>query len=372
MIAGAATPEGTARVKRRFEESGRITVGHYRFFEGLHLTSLGFGTYLGNADDKTDELVASAAIRTVESGGANVVDTAINYRFQKAERSVGRAVKHLIEQGAVKRDEIFISTKNGYLSPDGDLNLDYWSYVHKTLVKPGVVKPEDIVNQQHCMTVPFLRDQLERSLTNLGVENVDLLYLHNAAEAELEELGHTEFFARLRWAFEFFEQTCKEGKIRSYGMATWDCFRVGQDDPRYLSLAEIVDLANDVAVGPSNFKFIQLPFNMAMHEALSLQNQPVGNEVHPTLFAAQKLGLGVFISAPLLQGQLLPHVRVPDIPLIRTPAQYCLQFARSAPGATVAALVGQKQMVHVEENLKISQVPPYAPEEFMNVYYRDR
>jgi aryl-alcohol dehydrogenase-like predicted oxidoreductase len=370
MASDWATPEGTARIKRRFEEGGRIAVGHYRFFQDLNLSSLGIGTYLGNPDKETDLMVEEAIKLSVESGAVNVIDTAINYRLQRAERSVGRAIRQLTEQGTVRRNELFICTKNGYLSHDADLNLDFWTYIHRMYIKSGIIKPDDIVAQHHCMSVPFLRDQLERSLSNLGLKTVDLLYLHNAAEAELEELGHDEFFASLRLVFEFYEQMCRERKIRCYGLATWDCFRVPQDNPGYLSLSEVVDLANDVSTGPSHFRFVQMPFNMAMHEALSLTNQPVGAEVHPTLFAAEKLGIGVFISAPLLQGQLIRHVQVPQVPLISTPALYCLQYARSAPGGTIAALVGQKTPEHVDENLKISQVPPYAPEEFMNIYYR--
>jgi len=54
------------------------------------------------------------------SGGVNVVDTAINYRCQKAERSIGAALKTLINKNGVNRDELFISSKNGYIPDDSD------------------------------------------------------------------------------------------------------------------------------------------------------------------------------------------------------------------------------------------------------------
>ena len=53
-------------------------------------------------------------IESVQTGGVNVIDTAINYRYQKSERVVGAALRYLIQQGYV-RDEFFISSKNGYV-----------------------------------------------------------------------------------------------------------------------------------------------------------------------------------------------------------------------------------------------------------------
>ena len=52
---------------------------------------LEFGTYLGDPTNETDVLVTNAVKQSIESG--NVVDAAINYRSQKAERSVGKALK---------------------------------------------------------------------------------------------------------------------------------------------------------------------------------------------------------------------------------------------------------------------------------------
>jgi len=53
-------------------------------------------------------------IESVVSGGVNVIDTAINYRFQKSERVVGAALRYLIEKG-FSREELFICSKNGYI-----------------------------------------------------------------------------------------------------------------------------------------------------------------------------------------------------------------------------------------------------------------
>ena len=54
-INGFATLEGTERYRERFKDSA--AAGHFREAQELLLSSLGIGTYLGNADDETDIVV---------------------------------------------------------------------------------------------------------------------------------------------------------------------------------------------------------------------------------------------------------------------------------------------------------------------------
>jgi len=78
---------------------------------------VGLGTYIGAPDDTTDFDVYNAVKLMVLSGGINLLDTAINYRCQKAERTIGAALKALIRSDCygIKRDELFVCTKNGYI-----------------------------------------------------------------------------------------------------------------------------------------------------------------------------------------------------------------------------------------------------------------
>src|SRR5690242_11262547 len=96
-IAGYATPEGTKRFQERFETQGATAPNHFREdFQQLHLSSVGMGTYLGEPDEETNQQVEKATHMSIQSGAINVVDTAINYRLQFAERSIGLALKSLI------------------------------------------------------------------------------------------------------------------------------------------------------------------------------------------------------------------------------------------------------------------------------------
>src|SRR6266581_1380531 len=108
---GWATLEGTARYRERFREAA--AEGHFRKRQDLWFSSIGVGTYLGDADDETDARYAESVARAVELG-ANVIDTAANYRFQRSERSIGAALRQLGER-AFGREEMLICSKGGYL-----------------------------------------------------------------------------------------------------------------------------------------------------------------------------------------------------------------------------------------------------------------
>ena len=78
----------------------------------------------------------------------------------------------------------------------------------------------------HCLHPKFLELQLEQSLNNLNLECLDIYYLQNAYEAQGPFNTDNVFFDRLAKAFEFLESAVAAGKIRSYGLATYSCFRV--------------------------------------------------------------------------------------------------------------------------------------------------
>ena len=59
-LTGSATLEGTTRYRDRFKDS--VARGHFRQQHGLVLSSIGSGSYLGNADDETDARYAAARI----------------------------------------------------------------------------------------------------------------------------------------------------------------------------------------------------------------------------------------------------------------------------------------------------------------------
>jgi aryl-alcohol dehydrogenase-like predicted oxidoreductase len=360
-LAGHADRDGTREFARRGEADRRLPPSHFRPAPGeLHLSSIGLGTYIGAPDVPTDRAVEEAVTLCLTSGRVNVLDTAINYRYQRAERSIGRALRRLVDGGKVPRGAIFVATKHGYLAPDAESAIPPDEWVERELLRKGVLTRRDIVDDSHAMSVPYLDDQFERSRANLGLDTIDLVYLHNAPDAQLPVVGRTEFLARLTEAFRYYERLRADGRLRFYGIATWDALRIARSEPGYLSLEEAVAVAREVGGDRHGFRFVQFPFNLAMPEAAQLRNQPVQGERRTLFDAAGLLGIGCCTSVPLGQGQF---ARVGRALGELTPAQTALQFARSAPG-TLCALVGQKRPEHLSENLRLAERPPWGPETF--------
>lgn len=365
LIAGHATPEGTARFRDRFRE--RLP-GHVREAQGLWLSSIGAGTYLGEPDERYDKLYAAAISYAVESG-VNVIDSAVNYRHQRSERAIGRALRDLVEKNQIDRSELYLSTKGGFLTFDSDAPEDPSSYFYEQVIGAGLARPEDIAAECHVMAPAYLKKQIEVSRKNLGVETIDLYYVHNP-ETQLGRVRWEEFYGRLKDAFVTLEEAVTQGKIRAYGAATWNAFRVGGDSGESISLAEVMRVAEEAGGKEHHFRAIQLPFNFAMPEALVKPTQLMDGRNVPLLRAASGLDLMVFASASLLQGQLsegLPPEITRHFPRLKTDAQRALQFVRSTPGIT-SALVGMSQTRHVEENLGTAAVPPLSLEEYQAVF----
>ncbi|MEA2642625.1 MAG: hypothetical protein QOF51_4019, partial [Chloroflexota bacterium] len=260
----------------------------------------------GAADDRTDVEYARAVDAALR-GGVNLIDTSINYRRQRSERAVNAGLRVFVGDGGGARDGVVVCTKGGYLVP-GAFPI-------------GI---EAVAGGVHCIHPAFLRDQLARSRRNLGLETIDVYYLHNP-EKQLEFVDRALFMERMRAAFECLEQAVSEGLVRHYGTATWDGYHSGA-----LSLRALVGLAQEIAGDDHHLRFVQLPFNLGMREA-------------PTVLeVAAELGVTVVASATLRHA---------------TDARRAIRFVLSTPGISTA-LVGMRSTAHVAENLAASTVPP--------------
>ncbi|HJT86286.1 MAG TPA: aldo/keto reductase [Bryobacteraceae bacterium] len=330
-----ATAEGTARYTAKHPQFR--DAGFYRTVLGLRLSTLGIGTYLGAVDDAADRAYTEALLAAGE-GGINFFDTAINYRQQRSERAIGAALRQL------QRDEVVICTKAGFLTPGA---------------VPDSLGAADVVGRMHSMAPLFLADQAARSRDNLRVDTIDVLYLHNP-ETQLGFVPKPEFYERIRRAFALLERLADEETIRWYGVATWDGLRKGA-----LSLEKLAAIAAEEGGAEHRFRFVQLPFNLAMTEAFD-------GGAASILQTAARLGVAVVASASLLQTRVLGHMPeslAQALPGCESEAQRAIQFTRSTPGITVA-LVGMGRREHVEQNLKVARVPPATPQEYARLYQR--
>ena len=145
-------------------------------------------------------------------------------------------------------------------------------------------------------------------------------------------------------------------------MATWECFRTTSENPLFLQLSEVLDLAIQAGGMEHGFRFIQLPFNLMLDQAYMTKNHSVDGKTVSALEAAQKFNLGVFTSVPIMQGKLLATNTIPEFGNSSMSVRL-LQFVRSTPGIT-APLIGHKSESHVKENMDIMKIPPLSESEF--------
>ena len=132
---------------------------------GLALTELGLGTsQLGNLYHETTEDEAAAAVTTAWDGGIRYFDTAPHYGVGLSERRLGRLLT------AYPRDDFVLSTKVGrLLTPHpGAQGTDTEGFaVPRTWQRAWDLSRDGI------------RRSIEDSLQRLGLDRIDIAYLHD-------------------------------------------------------------------------------------------------------------------------------------------------------------------------------------------------
>ena len=219
---------------------------------------------------------------------------------------------------------------------------------------------DEIVIDQHCMSPDYLRWSAQQSLANLGLETIDIFFLHNP-ETQLGYVDVDTLYDRIYEAFKVFEELRKEGKIVSYGIASWNGFLYEEDHPEYLSLAKIVEMARNVGGDNHGFKYLQSPFNLAKHHAYSYRNQRCDDGLYyPLMHACARYEISYLGSSPLLQknlfkrpfsskiGELMQTDKLSDV-------ASALQFARSA--GAICSIFGAVNPSHVVDNAILGYVP---------------
>jgi aryl-alcohol dehydrogenase-like predicted oxidoreductase len=358
-VATLATPSGTERIAERSHASAEE---YWRYFpRKLTVSAVGLGTYLGDCTSE-DDAAYRASVHAAITTGINVIDTASNYRCQRSERAVGMALEEAIAAGDVRRDEILVCTKGGYVALDGEPPASreaYDKWLEVNLIEPGVLSREDLVRGGHSLKPSFLAHQLAQSLSNLRLRALDIYYLHNPEE-QLLGIDRDTFLERMRAAFTLLEDRAAAGEIGGYGCATWTGLRITPDQRQHLSLSDLVALAREIAGTAHHFRAVQMPVNLAMPEGARVPTQLLGRKLVTALEAADSLGLGVVASASLMQGQLtsgLPEQLHELFPGSTTDAQRALRFVSSLPGV-MTALAGARSVAHVTENAGAWGTPP--------------
>ncbi|MFJ4036947.1 aldo/keto reductase [Microbacterium sp. NPDC090007] len=135
-------------------------------FDPARLTPLGIGgAQFGNLFRETTDDATRAAIDIAWDNGIRYFDTAPHYGLGLSERRMGRAL------GDRPREEYVLSTKVGRLlvdNPEGAGHLD----------DDGFIVPAT-VRRQWDFSRDGIRRSVEESLQRLGVDHIDIAYLHD-------------------------------------------------------------------------------------------------------------------------------------------------------------------------------------------------
>lgn len=363
---GFATFEDTYNFAKKFSNYKDFYIKH----NDLIFSKLGLGTF--NKEPYKEENYVFHYIEAVKEAirsGINLIDTASNYRYGVSEKEIGEALAELGDE--VKREELIICSKGGFIQLDYPFPENPYTWIDKNVIDASLASKDDIELDQHCMTPDFLEWSCKRSLENLGVNQLDIYYLHNP-EMQIIKLGKKEFYKQIEKVFERFEKLADEGLFKSYGVAVWNGFTAENDE--IISLEKLVEIAIKVGGENHRFKYIQLPFNMGKTNAYTSLTQKVDNEECSIINAAHKLGIGVISSSSLLQMNLFKKsfsaetgVVLDSTMTLKSDIQLALQFVRSTPGI-VSSLFGSKVPVHIKENCEISKVKSVKREKYDLLY----
>lgn len=359
-----ATKEGTFAYLKQFSDYSR---SFYRYTGDFFVSSLGLGTFRKEPYREENYVISyKKAVKTAIENGINVIDTAINYRYQESEREIGETLEELFRYGVVKREALVIASKAGFVPLAFPFPENPYDWIEEQIIEKGLATKEEVVIDQHCMSPVFLRWSVEKSLENLKLETLDILYLHNP-ETQLGYVDRSVVMARIKEAFRLFESLVEEGKIRSYGIASWNGFLYEEGHTEYLSLSEIMALAVEAGGSSHHFRYIQSPLNLAKPHAYNYSNQKGPDGRYYTLMqAVHGYDLGLFASSSLLQMNLFKGKFSEEIRELLhteevTDIATALQFSRS--GGVLSALFGSIDPQHVRENVMLAYLEEAKPNE---------
>jgi uncharacterized protein YyaL (SSP411 family)/aryl-alcohol dehydrogenase-like predicted oxidoreductase len=335
-IAGFATAEGTARYASRFVSRPNAPTGSEQAYTvfgmtGLTNSRLGFGCYRVDSDNAEH----AAAMRTALEEGLNVVDTSTNYMDGDSERLVGSILRELTSADRLRRDELIVVSKIGYVQGD---NLKRAAAREQAgHPYPDMVKYGDGI--WHCIHPEFLADQLTDSLDRLGLETLDVCLLHNPeyflSEAARHGAGDLErrrdlFYRRIEAAFSYLETQVAAGRIRWYGVSSNTVTGVAQD-PETTSLTRFLEAAGRAALvyGHSSHHFAVLQCPMNLFEAGALLVPSTGTEgKESVLDVAARHRVAVLVNRPLnaMPSRGTGVQRLAEFPLEGEPVDLDRQF----------------------------------------------
>lgn len=295
LIPGQATADATkAYVDTRWQENPKLSPDSWRLIEGLTVAKIGLGTYrMGTHAQHI------AALEKALLGGLNLIDTASNYQDGAAETLIGQTLHNLIAAQKLRREEVVLVTKAGYIQGQTLARLQTKPFPQTDVFSDTLA---------HCLHPDFLADQLQQSQQRLGVAHIDIFLLHNPEYALQAGAARDDFYNRITAAFTRLETFCRDGLISYYGVSS-NSVGYPADHPLAVDLARLAACADTAAQNAWGrrkrplFRVLQMPLNLLETEALFTPNTQAatfqGSEAVSALELAARRNMTVLTNRPL-------------------------------------------------------------------------
>lgn len=290
----AATVAGTKRFFDRLKtsETPHLNLPPAKLGRtGLMVSRIGFGGYRIHEHDPDHREALKQAILM----GSNLIDTSFNYTDGSSERVIGGVVLDLINSGQIKRDELCLITKAGFIQ--GATLQEAKRLKERGELWPDVIElPNDT---WHSISPEYLSYSITQSLERLKVDTVDGVLIHNPEvffKASSKNIDARKvFYKRMMNAFKHLESEVQRGRIRFYGVSS-NGFPEPENQSTHVSLKKLLEVAKEAAGGDDHhFSVIQFPFNIFESNPLLFPQQ----DGEPLLAAAKKADLGILTNRPL-------------------------------------------------------------------------
>lgn len=296
------------------------------------------GTHLGDFTDEVSESYRNAIAFALQNGISSI-DGAINYRGMRSEKDEGTAVQELISSGKLRREDFCITSKAGLLFGDITERTNPRMYLEKHL-KPCGITEDDFCEYDglfQTLNPVFFEIALEKSLQNLGLETIDVHYIH-IPEITRAGTDLATFYDRMENLFRWYESKVAEGRIRYYGLALEFMGTEPEKEKWHFELEELKKRALKAGNGGSHLKYVIYEYNKLCPYPVTVASQRVGGEPVTLAEACRRLNFETVASMPFAMGNALKQYSVREL----------LEFAL---GGADHVIVGSKSKEHIRELL---------------------
>ena len=269
----------------------------------------GFGCY--RIDDGISQ--HQNALEKALLSGINLIDTSSNYSDGGSEILVGKVLNKLITENKIKREDVIVVSKGGYLQ-GSNLKLGIEHEQSGKAFKDVVKCTQDL---WHCVSPDFLENQITLSLQRLNLDKIDVYLLHNPeyfltySIISDPERREREYYRRIKDAFMYLEEEVKRGRISYYGISS-NTFAEKETKQNFTSLEKILAIAKEISAN-NHFAVVQFPMNLIENGGMNILNQQ--NQSKSFLQLAGENELGVLVNRPLNAISKNKLIRLADYPV---------------------------------------------------------